>query len=167
MIARLAKAVLVLPGTVLVLVPALIIWSTRDTALEAQPAALDEVRFWLAVIAGGAGLLLAIWTTRLFVTAGEGTPAPWDPPQRLVVLGPYRHVRNPMITAVLLILAGEALLLGSWALLGWLVVFFAANALYFPLHEEKALEARFGEAYRRYKANVPRWLPRLSPWHER
>lgn len=166
MMRRLAVAILVLPGTALVLVPAVIVWLTHGTVLEAQPAAVDDIRFWLAAIAGGAGLFLAVWTCRLFVTAGRGTPAPWDPPRNLVVRGPYRHVRNPMITAVLLLLAAEALLLRSWALAGWLLVFFGGNAVYFPLFEEKDLEQRFGEAYRRYRANVPRWLPRPSPWRQ-
>lgn len=166
MVRRLATAALVLPGTVLVLVPALIVWLTRGTVLEAQPAAVDDPRFWLAAIAGGTGLFLAVWTARLFATAGEGTPAPWDPPRKLVVRGPYRHVRNPMITAVLLILAAEALLLRSWALAAWLLVFFGANAIYFPWREEKELDKRFGEPYRRYQANVPRWIPRLSPWRQ-
>ena len=80
--------------------------------------------------------------------------------------GPYRHVRNPMITSVLLMLAGEAVFLRSWALAGWLSVFFLADAIYFPLVEEKALESRFGDQYGVYRANVRRWIPRLRPWHQ-
>jgi protein-S-isoprenylcysteine O-methyltransferase Ste14 len=121
---------------------------------------------WIGVLLFSLGLVFAIWTCRLFVTVGQGTPAPWDPPNKLVVHGPYRHVRNPMITSVLLMLAGEAVFLQSWVLAGWLLVFFLANAIYFPLSEEKALERRFGDQYRVYKANVPRWLPRLRPWHQ-
>ena len=89
-------------------------------ALAALPVLLG-----LALIA--AGFALWLWTVRLFDRVGEGTLAPWDPPRRLVVEGPYRHVRNPMITAVLAVLAGEAALFGSPPLLIWLAAFFAIN----------------------------------------
>ncbi len=101
---------------------------------------------------------------RLFATHGRGTPAPWDPPQRLVVAGPYRHVRNPMITAVLLVLLAEALLLRSWGVAAWLLFFATANMAYFPVIEEPGLRQRFGKAYEDYSTNVPRWIPRLRPW---
>ena len=101
---RLIKPLLVLPGTVLVLVPGLILWATGGPAGPLR---------WPSVVvgvgAGALGLGLAGWTMRLFATRGRGTPAPWDPPARLVVVGPYRHVRNPMITGVLLMLLAEAL----------------------------------------------------------
>jgi protein-S-isoprenylcysteine O-methyltransferase Ste14 len=83
-----------------------------------------------------------------------------------VIRGPYRHVRNPMISGVLTALLAEALLSGAWPIAAWLLVFFAANALYFPLVEEKGLERRFGQPYLAYKAAVPRWMPRLRPWLE-
>jgi len=79
-------------------------------------------------------------------------------------LGPYRYVRNPMISGVALMLAGEALFWGSRALGLWAASFLAINHLYFVLSEEPELEYRFGPAYRVYKANVPRWIPRLRPW---
>jgi protein-S-isoprenylcysteine O-methyltransferase Ste14 len=97
---------------------------------------------------------------------GQGTPAPWDPPKKLVVRGPYRYVRNPMITGALLLLLAEAMLLQSWPIAIWLVLFFIGNSVYFPLVEEKGLEKRFGDAYRKYKANVPRWIPRLRAWKD-
>ena len=164
MFGRLLTAVLILPGTVVVLVPALIVVLSADTAFGARLAGPRDFQLWLGLVLLGAGLCGGIWTSRLFVTLGHGTPAPWDPPQALVVHGPYRHVRNPMITSVLFMLAGEALILRSWGVAIWLLVFFAGNAIYFPLREEKSLERRFGDEYGRYKANVPRWLPRLRPW---
>ncbi len=96
---------------------------------------------------------------------GNGTPAPWDPPKKLVIRGPYRHVRNPMITGALLILLAEALLFQSWPLSVWMAVFFIGNTVYFRFIEEKGLEKRFGDDYRKYKARVPRWVPRLQPWN--
>ena len=163
---RLLAPLLILPGTALVLVPALIIWLTHGTRLQAELASPGDWRLWLAIAFGCVGLVLAIWTCRLFVTEGEGSPAPWDPPQKLVVRGPYRHVRNPMISCVLFLLGAEALIFTSWALAGWWLVFFLGNALYLPLREEKGLERRFGEPYLQYKAHVHRWFPRLRPWRQ-
>lgn len=116
----------------------------------------------LALIA--AGFALWLWTVMLFARVGEGTLAPWDPTRHLVVEGPYRHVRNPMITAVLAVLAGETALFGSLPLLVWLAAFFAINHAFFLLREEPALERRFGDEYRVYRRSVPRWLPRRTPW---
>jgi len=110
-------------------------------------------------------LALAVWTVRIFLGFGKGTPAPWAPPRRLVVRGPYRYVRNPMISGVLMLLLAESLFCRSVPLAVWMGVFFAANAVYFPLVEEKGLEKRFGDDYRKYKAHVPRWIPRLTPWN--
>ena len=162
----LAKAILILPDTALVYLPALLLWLARDTALAVDWARPGEARFWLAVAVAGAGLPLMAWTVSLFTRFGRGTPAPWAPPTRLVIRGPYRHVRNPMISGVALMILAEALLSGSWPLGAWLLVFLAVNAIYFPLSEEKGLERRFGEDYRVYKANVPRWLPRPRGWPE-
>jgi protein-S-isoprenylcysteine O-methyltransferase Ste14 len=104
------------------------------------------------------------WTVSLFARIGKGTLAPWDPTSRLVVVGPYRHVRNPMISGVLTVLLGEAALFGSLPLLVWFGAAFAVNAVYFPLVEEPGLRERFGGDYEAYCAKVPRWLPRLRPW---
>ena len=123
--------------------------------------------WWLlaaAVVLFGLGLALAIWTSRLFLHEGGGTPAPWDPPRRLVVKGPYRHVRNPMISSVFSMLAAEAILLGTWPVVAWYALVLVGNAIYMPLWEEPRLEKRFGEDYLRYKRDVPRWIPRLDPW---
>jgi protein-S-isoprenylcysteine O-methyltransferase Ste14 len=156
---RMLKPVLALPGTVIVLVPAVLLWATDTLNGPAHPLALA-----VGGVCALVGVSVAAWTSRLFVTLGEGTPAPWDPPSKLVVDGPYRYVRNPMISAVMLVLLAEALLFGSWPIAYWLMIFAIANMIYFPLFEEPGLEKRFGEAYRRYKANVPRWFPRLTPW---
>jgi protein-S-isoprenylcysteine O-methyltransferase Ste14 len=110
------------------------------------------------------GLLLMVATIRLFVTVGQGTLAPWNPTQRLVVQGVYRHVRNPMSSGVFFILLGEAFLAASLPLLGWSIFFVVGNAIYIPLAEEPGLVKRFGDEYLAYKRNVPRWIPRARPW---
>ena len=75
-------------------------------------------------------------------------------------------VRNPMISGVLLMLIAETLFSGSWPLLGWVVAFFLINTAYFFTIEEPGLERRFGEDYRHYRSNVPRWIPRWRPWND-
>lgn len=165
MIWRQVKVLLILPGSVLVLAPALILWVTSNTDAAARYIGPADPGFWVGVICGAIGLGIAIWTVCLFVELGDGTPAPWDPPQQLVLQGPYRHVRNPMISGIFMMLLAESLILNAWSIAIWLGVFFLANALFIPRKEEKALEARFGETYLRYKANVPRWLPNPFPWN--
>ncbi|MDR0828053.1 MAG: isoprenylcysteine carboxylmethyltransferase family protein [Desulfovibrio sp.] len=151
--------VLILPMNVLVFIPGILLWLTGYQWKMNYPVLL--VIGCLLLLSG---LGLAAWTMRLFHFIGQGTAAPWDPPQRLIVNGPYCHVRNPMLTSVFLMQAAEAILLNSITIFMLLVLFIIANMLYFPLVEEKALEKRFGESYREYRRNVPRWVPRLRPW---
>ena len=138
----------------------------RESTYSWQIARLDNPWMWAALLAIATGLGFMAWTLSLFRRIGDGTHAPWEPTQNLVAVGPYRHLRNPMIGGAITVLLGEALLFGSLPLLGWAVVFAAANALYMPLVEEPGLERRFGEDYRRYKANVPPWVPRLTAWRD-
>jgi protein-S-isoprenylcysteine O-methyltransferase Ste14 len=160
---RHALAIAVLPFTVAVLIP---LWLARREGLSPAPA--SSATGILVQVAGlgllAVGLALFAASLRRFATEGRGTLAPWDPPRELVVRGPYRYVRNPMISGVLLVLLGEALVLRSRAHLVWACSFFAINAVYIPLLEEPGLEHRFGERYREYCRHVPRLLPRLKPW---
>ena len=156
-------AIAVLPYLVAVQIP---IWISRRNAIVFS---IGSSRAGLALQAAGAAALvvgLALFTASLrrFASEGEGTLAPWDPPRRLVVRGPYRFVRNPMISGVVFVLAGEALVLRSAPHAGWAAAFFVLNLIYIPLLEEPMLEARFGDSYRDYRRHVPRFWPRLSPW---
>ena len=161
---QLIKAIVILPGTALVFIPGAILWLSVGSPGAMALAGPENLRFWAGLLLGATGLFFAVWTVRLFVKVGKGTPAPWAPPQKLVVRGPYRHVRNPMLTSVNVMLVAESLLLGSWYLAGWMLVFFLLNTVFFIFFEEPGLERRFGEDYRRYRANVPRWIPRRRPW---
>jgi protein-S-isoprenylcysteine O-methyltransferase Ste14 len=163
---RLVKTIIVLPGTVLIFIPAAILLVTQDSRFAPELASPTQIWFWLALLAAIIGPALSGWAATLFVKFGQGTPAPWDPPKRLVIQGPYRHVRNPMITGALLMLHAEAILFQSLPIATWMTVFFIGNAIYFPLIEENGLEQRFGDEYREYKTHVPRWIPRLRAWKQ-
>jgi protein-S-isoprenylcysteine O-methyltransferase Ste14 len=159
------SAVALLPGVVTLVVPFLIVWSTEAVAAGWDlPDGLALLVGLSGVALIGIGVLLVARTIALFARVGRGTLAPWDPTSRLVVCGPYRRVRNPMISGVLFMLLGEATLLGSPPLLAWFGTVLAVNAVYIPLLEEPGLRRRFGEDYAVYCAHVPRWLPRLRPW---
>jgi protein-S-isoprenylcysteine O-methyltransferase Ste14 len=157
-------SILVLPFTVTVIVP---LWLLRNDVSRDLAQQDDGVRL-LVLAAGSAalliGLTLFISTVSHFARTGRGTLAPWDPPRVLVVNGTYRYVRNPMISGVLFILLAESLLTGSRRIVMWFILFLIINLVYVPLLEEPGLGARFGEQYRLYKENVPRWLPRVKPW---
>jgi len=101
-----------------------------------------------------------------FALVGLGTPAPIAPPTKLVVSGQYRHVRNPMYVAVLLILIGQSLLLGSAAVVRYSLVVWALFHAFVLLYEEPTLAARFGPSYEAYRKHVGRWWPRLRPWSD-
>ena len=158
-------AVLLLPGTVVVVVPLLIVRWTGSIAVGwGLPGVLAVLPIALGMALLAVGGPLVVWTIALFVRVGRGTLAPWDPTSTLVVQGPYRHVRNPMISGVLFLLLGEAVLLGSWPLLVWFAAVAGVNAVYLPFVEEPGLVSRYGAEYERYRAGVPRWLPRLRAW---
>ncbi|MFC1489140.1 methyltransferase family protein [Thermodesulfobacteriota bacterium] len=162
----LMKAIIILPGTVLVLVPAVILFVSRGTRFSSDIQHPNEVTFFFAVAITAVGGYLAIRTANLFTTSGDGTPAPWEPPKKLVVTGPYRYARNPMISGAILILLGETVLFNSWPLFMWTIIFLFGKMLYLPLIEEKELKQRFGEPYVAYIAQVPRWIPRFKGWND-
>jgi protein-S-isoprenylcysteine O-methyltransferase Ste14 len=111
------------------------------------------------------GLVTALGATFLiqafarFVIEGLGTPAPVAPPERLVIGGVYRWVRNPMYVAVIAAILGQALLLGRWVLVGWAAVFWATTASFVRFYEEPNLAERFGADYEDYRRTVRAWLP--------
>lgn len=115
----------------------------------------------MLIIAGAPGVVDSF---ARFALQGLGTPAPIAPPQKLVVTGLYRHVRNPIYVGVVAVILGQAFLFGDgrlvwYAALLWL--FFHAAVL---VHEEPTLNETFGAQYEEFRANVPRWIPRLTPW---
>src|SRR5213592_3833218 len=106
------------------------------------------------------GTVIALWCVFTFVFIGKGTPAPFDPPRRLVIRGPYRFVRNPMYIGAILTLLGAALFYGSLSILIYAGVFFLAIHLFVLLYEEATLRQTFGSDYEMYCRRVKRWCPK-------
>jgi protein-S-isoprenylcysteine O-methyltransferase Ste14 len=143
-------------GFVLIYVPArLLSWSgiVRPASIEAQQVA--------GILIGVAGAFVALWCIFTFVSVGRGTPAPFDPPRRLVVQGPYRFVRNPMYIGAGLALASAALFYESLPLLGYTGLFFLATHSFVLWYEEPTLRQTFGQEYVAYCRRVKRWWPKV------
>jgi protein-S-isoprenylcysteine O-methyltransferase Ste14 len=157
-----------LPVVVMILIPWLLMWLTNDVSIGwsfAWPLDMIVMLIGLAVLFFG--LVLLGVCIQMFATIGQGTLAPWAPTQKLVVAGIYRYMRNPMITGVLIGLLGESIILSSAAVFLWFLIAFIVNHIYFIKYEEPGLLKRFGDEYVDYIQNVPRWLPRRTPWiHE-
>lgn len=150
---------LALPFTVTVIIPYFL--NSLAVPLFNEPPVITKIigaAFFLS------GLSLQLATTVLFKKFGQGTLAPWQPTQKLVIRGPYRYCRNPMITGVLMMLVGEALFLNARGVCIWAGMFFVMNTMFFIFKEEPDMHNRFGEQYDRYKSQVPRWIPKLTPY---
>ena len=150
---------LVAPGTVMGLIPWLLTgWQVREPVPYWAPMRV------LGAILLLAGLIVLIQAFVRFVVEGLGTPAPIAAPQRLVVGGLYRYVRNPMYVAVLAAIVGQALLLGQLGLLVYAAALWLISAGFVRWYEEPTLTRRFGVDYEAYRRAVPAWWPRLRPW---
>ena len=163
-LARAAAYAALFIGFVLVFVPArLLSWSgIRSPATMG----LSQV---VAMVLGAAGAALALWCIGTFALVGKGTPAPFDPPRRLVVRGPYRMVRNPMYLGAGLALASAALFYQSAPVAAYAALFWLATHLFVVAYEEPTLRRTFGAEYEQYCRRVRRWwpTPSLSRRHPR
>jgi protein-S-isoprenylcysteine O-methyltransferase Ste14 len=141
-------------GLVLIYVPArLLSWS------GIVPPATIEVQQVAGMVIGAAGAAVALWCVFTFASIGRGTPAPFDPPRRLVIQGPYRFVRNPMCIGAGLALASAALFYESLPLLGYAGLFFLTTHLFVVWYEEPTLRQIFRQEYEAYCRKVRRWWP--------
>lgn len=133
-----------------------------DRILHLPRLRREPANWLLGGLLMAAGWLLAMWTIALQLTAGRGTPVPVMAPQKLLVDGPYRFCRNPMVLGTVLMYLGLAVKLGSLSAVALVVMPTIWLLAYIKRWEEPALEARFGEAYRIYRQNTPFLLPRLG-----
>jgi protein-S-isoprenylcysteine O-methyltransferase Ste14 len=150
----------VTPGVVAGLIPWLITgWRIPWEDGWGSPAVI------VGAIAIASGILVLLDAFARFARA-DGTPAPPAPTAHLVVVGPYRFVRNPMYLAVLTIILGQALLFGSVGALIYAGIVLLMVAVFVKAYEEPTLEAEYGEEYREFRRNVRGWIPRLRPWRQ-
>jgi protein-S-isoprenylcysteine O-methyltransferase Ste14 len=158
----LVKAFLIFPLNIMGLIPSLLIGCSRPGGfLENFPSDFNSLRFIAGTLLFASGVGLCWKTVSLFTEVGEGTPAPFDPPKKLVIEGPYIYLRNPMMVGVWLVLFGESLIFGSVLLGTWFLCVCGLCLILIPVWEEPDLEKRFGEPYREYERKVPRWLPKF------
>ena len=106
------------------------------------------------------GLVLVVWCLVTFAFVGKGTAAPFDPPRQLVVVGPYRFVRNPIYIGAVVAMLGAALVLWSWWLILYALVVLSVTHVLVILYEEPHLRRVFGQPYEDYLRTVHRWIPR-------
>ena len=139
-------------GILLIYVPARLLTWVRI----ARPAEIGVFQV-IGIIVGTVGAMIALWCIYTFVWVGQGTPAPFDPPRRLVIRGPYRFVRNPMYIGAGLALAGASLFYRSLFLLGYAGVFLLVCHLFVISYEEPTLRRTFGGDYEFYCRKVNRW----------
>ena len=146
----------VAPGVAAGLVPWLITgWEADDVPPALQAAGL---------VLTGTGVAFLLHAFARFVFEGLGTPAPVAPPEKLVVGGVYRYVRNPMYLAVAAAIVGQAALFENAALIAYAALFLATTFGFVRLYEEPHLTRQFGPDYARYREAVPGWWPRRTPW---
>lgn len=150
---------LLAPGTVVLLVP----WWLTGWRMGPALLGVGAVRVaGAALCLAGAAALLDSFAR--FALRGLGTPAPVLPARRLVVSGLYRHVRNPMYVAVVAAVVGQGLLLGDLRVIAWGLLLWIAFHLFVVGYEEPTLRGSFGDEYETFRANVPRWIPRVRGW---
>jgi protein-S-isoprenylcysteine O-methyltransferase Ste14 len=146
------------PGTLAVYIP----WAITQWRFAPPLLGIAATRIvGVLMIVNGLPVLLDSFAR--FALQGFGTPAPVAPPQRLVITGLYRYVRNPMYVALSLLIFGQALVFGSASLLHYGLIVWIGFFAFVLLYEEPTLRQKFGDEYRQYCARVPRWIPRLKP----
>jgi protein-S-isoprenylcysteine O-methyltransferase Ste14 len=154
-LARAATYSTLFVGLLLVFVPGRIL-ERSGIVRTAQLGAVE----YAGIAVGVAGGALALWCIVTFTLVGRGTPAPFDPPRKLVVQGPYRYVRNPMYLGAALALCGAALFYRSIPLFGYAGLFLLATHFFVVWYEEPTLTRLFGAEYEAYRARTGRWLLR-------
>ena len=148
--------VVLMGGAVMVLIPIRVVSSSYRLTVE-----IGLLRYF-GVLPGLIGIIILFWCLWEFLLKGKGTPAPYQPPKKLVVSGLYRFTRNPMYVGVICVLLGESFLFESALLFIYAGVMFLIFHIWIIITEEPYLRSTFGESYKRYCESVPRWFFRLK-----
>jgi len=163
-----SKAIAVLGSALFFVIAPLVLagfvpWWVTQWEFSASFFGVDLTRILggILIIVGVPGLVDSF---ARFALEGLGTPAPIAPTQKLVVTGLYRYVRNPIYIAVVAVIFGQALLFGDWRLLWYGALLWLFFHVWVVMIEEPTLKQTFGTEYESFRTNVPRWIPRLTPW---
>lgn len=143
-------------GFFLVFMPAQIL--NKANIIQPEAAGFFQASGMIIVIIGA---MLVLWCLLTFVFIGRGTPAPFDPPRRLVIKGPYKYVRNPMYIGATFILIGAAMYYHSFELSLYTSLFWGSLHIFIVYYEEPSLKERFATEYTSYQQKVNRWLPKF------
>ena len=158
------KVVLILPFNVLITIPLLIFFLTRKN-FHYDIIRFNNIIFYISLAFLILGAWLAFWSVRTFyIKGGDGTPGPWKPINNLIISGPYKFVRNPMLIGVFFLILFESIFFNSILIFFWFIIFFITNIIYFKIYEEKELIKRFGSDYKDYKNKVPMLFPNFKPY---
>jgi protein-S-isoprenylcysteine O-methyltransferase Ste14 len=134
-----------------------------------QADTADTARWrWIAAVPSVLGFAVALRCVWDFGWAGRGTPAPMAPPKKLVVVGFYRYVRNPMYVGFFVGWLGLWVVFGraSMTAIALVAAGVLATALFVLLYEEPTLRKKFGADYEEYCRHLRRWVPRLRAWEQ-
>ncbi|MPW24275.1 isoprenylcysteine carboxyl methyltransferase [Alkalibaculum sp. M08DMB] len=154
MLIKAVIAFLYLPGVIAFLVPVII--AIYD------PWRSSFISIGVLVIING--LLVLIWCVRDFYISGRGTLAPWEPPKKLIVIGLYRFVRNPMYIGVLILVLGWSILFSSPLLVLYMFILAISFHIRTVKYEEPYLKEQFKDEWELYRRKVPRWFPKIDFW---
>ncbi len=105
------------------------------------------------------GAIISIWAVYVQVKIGKGTPIPKLPPRKLITIGPYKYTRNPMILGAIIYYTGIMTVFGKITGYVLVILLLASMIIYIKKVEEKELEKRFGEEYKKYKQTTPFIIP--------
>ena len=106
------------------------------------------------------GLFIVSWSILHFYKV-HGTAVPFKTPTQLILSGPYAHVRNPMLSGVIILLFGMGFAFGSISLIFFFTpLFILINVMELKSVEEPELEMRLGREYLEYKNKTPMFFPR-------
>lgn len=153
------KLIFTVPASIIVYIPIILLIIEYG---HIPPVDYSWGRFTIGFCAFWGGIAFFVWSFRILVVEGKGTPSPFNPTKQLVIKGPYYYIRNPMIVAIWSILLGETLYFDSLYLLIWTFVTVIFAMAYVPNFEEPELEKKYGTAYLDYRADVGRWFPRFG-----
>ncbi|TXT62863.1 MAG: conserved membrane protein of unknown function [Promethearchaeota archaeon] len=158
---------MLLPISVMIIIPSILLFVINSRTLD-NLIFPNLIMVILGILSLIIGISLFVKCNLIFISKGKGTLMPLKPleTQKLIIKGPYKYVRHPMIIAVVIILFGEALIFGSLWILLWDLIFLIGNMVYLPLFEDKGMKKRFGEEFLNYKKNVRAWIPQLRMYEK-